>query len=106
MAEPCSELEELVEWEKTIIYLPAMSSAEMQKLKRDEPKVDQQKQEAFDTWLRRCPRGLYVDTAITYPGTAVQTGSHMTVAACRDPHSSHYLHPTEPCQDPLPGKIL
>ena len=32
-----------------------MSSTEVQKLKRDEPKVDQQKQEAFDTWLRRCP---------------------------------------------------
>ena len=24
-------------------------------MKRNEPKVDQQKQEAFDTWLRRCP---------------------------------------------------
>ena len=55
MADLCLELEELVKWEKTVIHLPAMSSAEVQKVKRDEPKVDQQKQEAFDTWLRRCP---------------------------------------------------
>ena len=55
MAELCSELDELVQWEKTIINLSAMSSAEVQKVKRNELRVDQQKQEAFDTWLRRCP---------------------------------------------------
>ena len=124
-----------------------MSSAEEQKVKRDEPKVDQQKQEAFDTWLRRYPEaswshvrdalhkageynmekkiatnhGLSLvfsedpsrrtqdDTAITYPGTAVQTGS-MTVAASRHPHGGNYFNLIVPCynltQDPLPGKIL
>ena len=55
MPELCSKLDELVEWEKTIINLPAMSSAEVQKVKRNELRVDQRKQEAFDTWLRRCP---------------------------------------------------
>ena len=55
MAELCSELDELVEWEKTIIHLPAMSSTEVKKVKRNELKLDQQKQEVFDTWLRRCP---------------------------------------------------
>ena len=42
-------------WENTVIHLPEMIFAEVQKVKRNEPKVDQQKQEAFDTWLRRCP---------------------------------------------------
>ena len=55
MSELCSELKGLVEWENTIIHLPAMNNAEVKKVKRDEPKIDQQKQEAFDTWLRRCP---------------------------------------------------
>ena len=59
VAELCSELEELVKWEKTVIHLPAMSSTEVQKVKRDEPKVDQQKQEAFDIWLRRCPEASW-----------------------------------------------
>ena len=57
--ELCFELEELVDWEKTVIHLPEMSSAEVQKVKRDEPKVDQRKQEAFDTWLRRCPEASW-----------------------------------------------
>ena len=59
MAELCYELEELVKWEKTVIHLPAMSSTEVQIVKRNEPKVDQQKQEAFDTWLRRCPEASW-----------------------------------------------
>ena len=59
MSELCLELEELVKWEKTVIHLPKMSSAEEQKVKRDEPKVDQQKQEAFDIWLRRCPEASW-----------------------------------------------
>ena len=59
MADLCLELEELVKWEKTVIHLPAMNSAELQMVKRDEPKVDQQKQEAFDTWLRRCPEASW-----------------------------------------------
>ena len=48
-----------MEWEKTIIHLPAMSSTEVKKVKRNESTVDQQKQEAFDTWLRRCPRAIW-----------------------------------------------
>ena len=57
--ELCFELEELVHWENTVIHLPEMSFAEVQKVKRNEPKVDQQKQEAFDTWLRRCPEASW-----------------------------------------------
>ena len=59
MAELCSELKELVEWENTVIHLPAMSSAEVKKVKRNESTVDQRKQEAFDTWLRRCPEASW-----------------------------------------------
>ena len=59
MAELCSELNELVEWEKTVIHFPAMSSTEVEKVKRNESRVDQQKQEAFDTWLRRYPRASW-----------------------------------------------
>ena len=55
MSELCFELKGLVEWENTVIHLPAMSSTEVQIVKRNESKVDQQKQGAFDTWLRRCP---------------------------------------------------
>ena len=147
MAELCSELDELVEWEKTIIHLPAMTSAEVKKVKRNELKLDQQKQEAFDTWLRRYPgaswshvrdalhkagectmekkiatnhslslvfsedpsRSTQDDTAITYSGTTVQTGS-ITVGASRDPHGGNYFNLIVPSydltQDPLPGKII
>ena len=50
------ELEELVKREKNVIHPPAMSSAEFRRVKgSNEPKVDQQKQEAFDTWLGRYP---------------------------------------------------
>ena len=59
MAEICLELEELVELDKTVIYLPEMSIDEVQKVKRNEPTVDQQKQEAFDTWLKRCPEASW-----------------------------------------------
>ena len=55
MKDLCFELEELVDWEKTVIHLPAMSDNEVQKVKQNEPKVDQRKQEAFGTWLSRCP---------------------------------------------------
>ena len=48
-----------MEWENTVIQLPEMIFAEVQKVKRNEPKVDQQKQEAFDTWLRRCPEASW-----------------------------------------------
>ena len=59
MVELCSEFKELVDWENTVIHLPEMSFADVKKVKRNEPKVDQQKQEAFDTWLRRCPRASW-----------------------------------------------
>ena len=42
-------------WENTVIHLPEMSFVEVQNVKRNEPKVAQQKQEVFDTWLRRYP---------------------------------------------------
>ena len=48
-------MKELVEWENTVIHLRAMSSTEVQMVKQDESKIFQQKQKAFDTWLRRCP---------------------------------------------------
>ena len=46
-------------WENIVIHLPEMIFAEIQKVKRNEPKVDQQKQEAFNTWLRRCPEASW-----------------------------------------------
>ena len=57
--ELCLELVELVNWENAVIHLPEMSFAEVQNVKRNEPRVDQQKQEAFDTWLRRCPEASW-----------------------------------------------
>ena len=54
MSKLCYELKELVEWEETVIHLPEMSFADVQKVTRDQLKVDQKKREAFDTWLRRC----------------------------------------------------
>ena len=59
MSELCSELVDLADWEVTVIHLPEMSSAEVQKVKLNEPKVDQQKRKAFDTWLRRCPEASW-----------------------------------------------
>ena len=131
------QLEELVKREKSVIHFPAMSSSDVRRVKgSNEPKVDQQKQEAFDTWLRRYPEdkageynqekkiatnhGLRLslvfsgdpsrrtqdDTAITCPGTTVQTGS-MTVAATKDPRGSHYPRSVPWFnQDPSPGKIM
>ena len=111
--------------------ISTMSSAEVRRVKgSNEPKVDQQKQEAFDTWLRRYPEdkageynpekkiatdhGLSLaffeeepsrrtqnGTAITYLGTAVQTDT------TRDPqHGSHYPNLVPTTQDPPLGKIV
>ena len=132
------QLEDLVKREKTVIHFPAMSSSEVRKVKgSSDTKVDQQKQEAFDTWRRRCPEdkageynlekkiaidhGLSLvssedpsrrtqdDTAITCPGTAVQTGS-MTVDANKDPQSGSRYPNLVPLfsttQDPPLGKIV
>ena len=129
------KLEELVKREKTVIHPPAISSDEVMMVKgSNDPVVDQQKQEAFDTWLGRYPEdkageynmekkiatnhGLSLvfseepsrrtqdDIAITCPGTTVQTGS-MTVAAIKDPHGSHYPRSVPWFnEDPSPGKIM
>ena len=132
------KFEELVKREKTVIHPLAMSSADVRKVKgSNEPKVDQQKQEAFDTSLGRYPEdkageynwekkiatdhGLSLvfseepsrrtkdDTAITYPRTAIQTGS-MTVDANKNPqHGSHYPRSVpwfNPTQDPPLGKVV
>ena len=100
MAELCSELDELVEWEKTIIHLPAMSSAEVKKVKRNELRVDQQKQEVFDTWLRRCPGASWshVRDALHKAGEYTMEEK---IATNHDSISIQY-----PTQDPLSGKFI
>ena len=100
MAELCSELDELVEWEKTVILLPAMSSTEVKKVKRNEPRVDQQKQEAFDTWLRRCPRASWSHVVHALHKAGEYT-LEKKIAEYQFSISIQY-----PTQDPLSGKFI
>ena len=93
MSELCSELKELVEWENTVIHLPAMSSAEVQKVKRNESTVDQQKQEAFDTWLRRYPEASWshVRDALN------KAGEHTLENKIATNHSLFLVFSGDPC---------
>ena len=50
----------LVDWEKTVIQLPAMRSDEVEKVKKDERTVDQRKQKAFHIWLNKCPEASWL----------------------------------------------
>ena len=131
VAELCFELEELVGWENTVIHLPEMSFAEVQKVKRNEPKVDQQKQEAFGTWLSRCPgpSWSHVRDALHKAGEyniekKIATNHSLSLVFSEDPsrrtqddtvvvndtrdpqRGSHYPNLVPPTQDPALGMII
>ena len=130
VSELCSELVKLVDWENTVIHLPAMSRAETRKVKQSEPIVDQQKQKAFDIWLKKCPEASWshVRDALHKAGEFIlerevaekyslpllaesipmrevfSSQTNFTTDGTIGDHQLN-LHPQFPGLDPLPSKI-
>ncbi len=48
-------LNELVHWERVALHLPEMSQSTIDKIKRDNSSIDNQKQALYGTWLQSYP---------------------------------------------------
>ena len=57
--ELCDLLRDVIDWEDVVLELPGMNSTEIRRIKKDVSGSNLQKQEAFDTWLRRCPEASW-----------------------------------------------
>ena len=54
-------LRDLVDWERVAIHLPEMTQPTIDKIKRDNSGIDNQKQALYEIWLRSYPRATWAN---------------------------------------------
>ena len=55
------ELSDVSDWEDIATYLPGVSQADIDGIKKQKGKPTEQKRELFAMWLRRCPTASWYD---------------------------------------------